>query len=127
MTEVEEGMSFARTAHVLASYWGYVIMSFHIGLYWNVMNAMMFKKHKKKLPSFLRKFCLHFATLILICYGVFAFIKRQIAEYMFLISEFVFFDFEEPLIYFLLDYVAIMIMCAFLGHYLVLLFRKLKI
>ena len=103
---VEGCMDFARTAHMLASYWGYVIMSFHIGL------------HLRKLPLW---------VLALVAYGAYAFVKRQLGEYMFLSSEFVFFDFEEPIFYFFLDYLAIMILFACLGHYLILLFRRLKI
>lgn len=90
-----EEMSFARTSHILASYWGYVIMSFHVGL------------HIKKFPLILA---------IPALYGCYAFIKRQIHEYMFLITEFVFFDFEEPLIFFILDYVAVMLLFAGLGY-----------
>ena len=108
-------LALARPLHILASYWGYVIMSFHVGLYWNVMSAMM----RVKLPRFL--------AVLLMAYGAYAFMKRNLAEYMFLRSQFVFFDFEEPLIYFLLDYIAIMILFACLGHYLMLLLRKLKI
>ena len=108
-------LALARPLHILASYWGYVIMSFHVGLYWNVMSAMM----RVKLPRFL--------AVLPMAYGAYAFMKRNLAEYMFLRSQFVFFDFEEPLIYFLLDYIAIMILFAGLGHCLMLLLRKLKI
>ena len=118
----EGGMSFARTAHMLASYWGYVIMSFHIGLYWHVMSAMMF--HRVTWGSGVWP---HAAALVLMAWGAWAFVKRQIGEYLFLSSQFVFFDFEEPIGYFLLDYVAVMILFACLGHYLILLFRRLKI
>ncbi len=123
---LDGGMSFARTAHVLASYWGYVIMSFHIGLYWHVMSAMMFRRPVGTSFPFQRVLP-HVVAVILMLYGVHAFIKRQLLDYMFLISQFVFFDFEEPIGYFLLDYIAVMILFACLGHYLILLFRKLKI
>lgn len=100
---VDEGMSFARTAHLLSSYWGYVIMSFHIGLHW------------KKFPLWL---------LAPMAYGVYAFIQRQIGEYMSLSSEFVFFDFDEPIGYFFLDYIAVMLLFAGLGCAVMSLCRK---
>ena len=113
-------LALARPLHILASYWGYVIISFHVGLYWNVMSAMMRVKLQNNLwPPVL--------AVLLMVYGAYAFMKRNLAEYMFLRSQFVFFDFEEPLIYFLLDYIAIMILFAGLGHYLMLLLRRLKI
>ncbi|MBQ9566076.1 MAG: DUF4405 domain-containing protein [Synergistaceae bacterium] len=119
---IEGGMDFARTSHMLASYWGYIIMSFHIGLYWHVMSGMMFRR-----PSLASGVLPHAAAVGLMAYGAYAFVKRQLGEYMFLTSQFVFFDFEEPIAYFFLDYIAIMILFACLGHYLILLFRGLKI
>ena len=97
------GMSFARTAHMLASYWGYVIMSFHVGL------------HVKKFPAIL---------FIPALYGIYAFFKRQIHEYMFLITEFAFFDFDEPLIFFFIDYICVMILFAFAGFFIMKACRK---
>ncbi len=48
--------------------------------------------------------------------GVFAFFKRQLPEYMFLRSPFVFFDYNEPTVFFLLDYLAVMLLFAFAGY-----------
>ena len=97
------GMSFARTAHMLAAYWGYVIMSFHAGL------------HIKKYPAII---------FIPALYGCYAFVKRQLHEYMFLRTEFVFFDFEEPIIYFFLDYIAIMILFTSVGYFVMKMCRR---
>lgn len=30
------GMGFARTLHMLASFWGFLLMALHLGLHWNV-------------------------------------------------------------------------------------------
>ena len=51
-------------------------------------------------------------------YGAYAFFARQIGTYMLLQSHFVFFDYAEPLMLFLLDYVAVMGFFVFIGHYL---------
>ena len=121
-TDTDPFISFARQAHVVASYWGYVLMSFHAGLNWHIFSAMMFKNLNKKL-----KIIPHLTALIFMIYGAFAFIKRQLWEYMTLNTLFVFFDFEEPFMYFIFDYIAIMILFACIGHYLILLLRKAKI
>lgn len=55
------------------------------------------------------------AVLVVCCYGVYAFVKQKLGTYMFLISEFVFFDFNEPLLIFFIDYIAIMILFGFIG------------
>ena len=120
--DTDSFISFARQAHVAASYWGYVLMSFHAGLNWHIFSAMMFKNLNKKL-----KIIPHLTALIFIIYGAYAFIKRQLWEYMTLNILFVFFDFEEPFMYFIFDYIAIMILFACIGHYLILLLRRAKI
>ena len=51
-------------------------------------------------------------------YGLYAFFKREIGSYMLLKTQFAYFDLDEPLTSFLLDYVAVMGLFVFLGHYL---------
>ena len=43
---------------------------------------------------------------------------------MFLRSEFVFLDYEEPKLLFLLDYLALMGLCIFIAHYIAKLVRR---
>lgn len=31
------GMALARRLHILGAYWGFVLMSFHLGLHWNMI------------------------------------------------------------------------------------------
>lgn len=42
---------------------------------------------------------------------------------MLLRSHFVFFDYEEPLLFFLLDYMAVMGLFVFTGHYITRLIK----
>ena len=56
-------------------------------------------------------------------YGVWAFIGRDIASYMFMKTQFVFFDFNEPRIKFFLDYIAIMIMSGTVGSIIISLLK----
>ena len=37
---IHGGMSFARLLHMSSSYWGFVLMSFHIGLHWSMLLNM---------------------------------------------------------------------------------------
>ena len=50
-------------------------------------------------------------------YGMFAFHKRDIWNYMILRNHFAFYDFSEPVVFFLLDYLAVMGLFVFFGHY----------
>ncbi len=112
------GLSAARTVHLLASYWGFVLMSIHLGLHAGMILALAKRIGKKGYTSS-KSSLIGYAVSVHLCgYGIYAFIKRQLGAYMLLKSIFVFFDFSEPLALFLLDYAAIMAMFACLGHYI---------
>ena len=57
-------------------------------------------------------------------YGCHAFIKRQIGSYMFLKKHFVFFDYTEPLVFFMLDYITVMGLFIIVGYYFSMFLRK---
>ena len=37
------GMSLARRIHILGAYWGFLLMSLHLGLHWNMILGMFRK------------------------------------------------------------------------------------
>lgn len=50
-------------------------------------------------------------------YGLYAFYRRQIGDYLIMRMHFVFYDYEKGIFPFLLDYLAVMILIAFIGYY----------
>lgn len=117
------GRSWARTLHMVCAYWRFVLMSLHLGLHWSIMLGMA-KKFIKR-PSAKRAWILRAAALLIAGYGVYAFISRDIGNYMLLKNQFVFFDFDEPLILFLIDYAAVMGLFIFAGYYISLISKWL--
>lgn len=113
---ISGGRSFARSLHMVSAYWGFVWMSLHLGLHWSLMMAMARKAFPNVSP--VRTWILRILAAAIAVYGIYAFAARDIAGYMFLKIQFVFFDFEEPLVFFLLDYMAVMGLFVFTGHYL---------
>ena len=121
--QITGGTGTARTVHLLTSYWGFVLMSFHAGLHGQMDVQAIRKTLLPKSP----KGASVILTLIADMksgYGAYAFICRRFADYMFLKVPFVFFDFNEPIIYFMLDYTAIMLLFAFAGYCLLKLLKK---
>ena len=110
---IKGGRSFARNLHMLSAYWGFVLMSVHLGFHWSMMMGMAKKFFPK--PSAVRKWVLRILALVIAGYGVYAFIRRDIGIYMLLRSHFVFFDYEEPLVFFYLDYIAVMGLFIWIG------------
>lgn len=100
---------------MVCGYGGFVLMSLHLGFHWIVMTGII-RKHVNGQSS-ARKWVLRILAVFTAGYGAYAFVKRDIGSYMFLKNQFVFFDFEEPLILFMLDYVSVMGLFVFIGHY----------
>ena len=112
---IKGGRSFARNLHMISAYWGFVLMSVHLGFHWSMMMGMAKKLFPK--PSAVRKWVLRILALVIAGYGVYAFIRRDIGIYMLLRSHFVFFDYEEPLVFFYLHYIAVMGLLIWIGNY----------
>ena len=116
------GTSLARTMHMVCSYWGFCLMSVHIGMHWGTVAARL---RRTKSNSHRRAIFPRAAVLLIAGYGVYAFFHREIGMYMTLKTSFVFFDYEEPLALFFLDYLAVMGLFAAIGYYVVKLLRRL--
>ena len=110
------GYEIFRNIHMLSAYWGFVFMSIHIGTNVGVMTGMIKKTRAYNSKS--GRFIFISVPILISCYGIYAFYKRFIWQYMFLISHFVFFDSSEPLAFFMADYLSVMVLFATVGHYL---------
>lgn len=121
--KISGGQSWARNIHMLSAYWGLCIISLHLGIHWSTMTAMAKRLFKK--PFAVGRWIARAVGALIAGYGVYAFIKRDIGNYMLLKYHFVFFDFDEPLILFLLDYIAVMGLLVFAGHYLSVILKRI--
>ena len=104
--------SFARVLHLLGAYWGFIFCCLHAGMHMTGMIRKWISKTgmARVLPAAL--------ALCISGYGVYAFIKRGLPRYMVLREQFVFFDFDEPLVWFFWDYIAILLALMLLGSLL---------
>ena len=107
---------FTRRLHMISNSWAFIFMSAHLGMHWG-----MFINRK-----FIKKQISIIIALFVSIYGVVSFIKRGLYNKMFLLVEFAFFDYEEPVIFFFMDYVSIMGLFIFITYYINELYRKLK-
>ena len=117
---ISGGIMLARRLHIIGSYWGILLMGLHLGMHVKMCAGIIKKRIRISAPVVL------VPSLFISAYGVYAFIKRDFPTYMFLRSEFVFLDYDELKILFYLDYISIMVMCIFVGHYFSKLFDKSK-
>lgn len=107
----------ARTVHLLLSYWGFVLFSFHLGLHAD----LWLNRLKKRKAAFA---ILSGALTLIAAFGVYAFIGNRLYEYMFLQTQFVFFDFGKPLILIFAEYLSMIVLFAWVGYWLRALFKR---
>ena len=97
-------------------------MSLHIGIHWGIV----LKRFRRFTLSHRGMILLRAAAVVIAGYGIYAFIRREIGMYMLLKISFVFFDFEEALILFFLDYLAVMGLWTVIGYYAMKALQKRK-
>lgn len=122
---IESGLALARKLHILGAYWGVLLMSLHLGLHWNMMMGIVKRRMRITDRSSLRSSISVLLGGCIAVYGLSVFIRRDFLIYLFLKSEFVFLDYSEPVMLFYLDYLALMGLCIFIGHYIAKLCRKI--
>lgn len=120
------GMMLARRLHILGAYWGFALMSLHLGLHWSSLMGMAKKWFGRAKPPEGRAIALFLAGLAIAAYGLAVFLNRELPSYMLLQNEFVFLDYDEPKLLFYLDYLAMMGLFVFIAHYLTKAFKKLS-
>jgi len=105
--EISGNASLARLMHLLASYWVFCLMSVHLGMHWSVIIGLIQDRRIS--------FVMNAIGICVAAYGLIAFSARGIWQYLFLITQFAFFNYEQPLFLFFADYVAIMGFGGFAG------------
>lgn len=124
---VRGGRAFGRSLHMLSAYWGFAALGLHLGFHWQMLMGTVRQTGEGGRTQSPCTVCLwRGAAVLTAAYGLYAFFRRGIPDYLFLITHFVFFDYEEPLAFFLLDYAAILGLFVFLGHYTTALLKHIS-
>ena len=114
---VNFGMEAARTMHLVTSHWYYLFMCAHLGMHVGMIFSRMGIKNVTEQEA--KLLLVKRILLALVCaYGVYAFIVRGVAGYLFLRQQFFFLDLERGYILFAVDYLAILVLFAAVSHYL---------
>lgn len=116
-----------RRLHMLSTSWGFVLISLHLGFHWGmVVNGFKRIMKQSGINSSYPGLVARLAAVLLSVYGIYAFITRQMWEKVLLLVEYAFFDFEEPVIFFFVDYIAMMGLFAGIAYYTAKLIRNGK-
>ena len=96
--------ALARQVHMLLAYWRYVLMCLHAGTHLRAP----FRRLKRNGRRAWTVLCLVLGLVS--AYGCLSFVKRGFPGYMLAGTAFAFFDYGEPLVFFIGDYLAVMVL-----------------
>lgn len=122
---IQGPMAIARIMHLAASYWGFVLMSIHLGFHWSMILGMLHRLWDRKNIPHPSIWLERFIAIFIAGYGAYCFHKENILSYMFLKQEFVFFDFEQSAVSVFSGYITMMGLWVFIGFYTVKGLRKI--
>lgn len=105
-----------RKLHMACTTWSFILMSAHVGIHWNMVIGALRKRtdHSPYWCPIAGKI----TALLLSSYGIYTFWERGLLQRAFLLSEYVFFDYNEPLPSCLIAYGGIQCLFAAIVYYL---------
>ena len=113
---IHTGTALARVVHLSGAYWGFTLMSIHLGLHWGMVVHMFRKTLGRKSPMALVWMCRMCAAAVA-GYGAVCFCRANIVSYLFLTVQFAFLDYEKHAFGVLAEYMAMMGFWVFSSYY----------
>lgn len=99
-------------------------MAVHLGFHWGIVMARVRQILGVTGASKVRGLVLRILAVLIAGYGLYAFVTRDLATYMFLRTQFVFLDYSESPISFYIDYLAMMGLFIWIVYYLSVILQK---
>lgn len=113
---INGGMATARVMHLAGSYWGFVLMSVHLGLHWGMVIGM-FRRFSGSKKAVALTWIFRLIAAMIAGYGAVCFYRADILSYMFLQVDFVFLDYEKSPVSVFTEYMAMMGLWVFISYY----------
>lgn len=109
--------NLARKIHMVSVHWGFVLIAMHLGMHLKVILLPMRKIILK--TSHIGQFIFtRFIPYVMILLGIFSFIKNQMIAYLFMLTDFVYFDENISFIQSTFEYFSIFIAFASLIYFI---------
>jgi hypothetical protein len=102
------GGLLVQKLHILSTNWGFIFMSMHLGVHWEKIMGVMKTATRCTALSWSRTVILRIVAVLIAAYGLYAFINREVA---FKLTAYYLYDFwnpDQPIATFFIDYLSIM-------------------
>lgn len=121
-----DGSLFIRKIHVCSAYWGFILMSIHVGFHWEFIRGLIRKKAAVISTHMILLILLRSVALLIVVLGCKAFVDIGIAAKLIMHYAFDVWDMNESAIGMICNYLFIMGMFVFVTYYTLKFFRKRK-
>lgn len=115
LIEIRSGKGFGRILHLLSAYWGFMFLSFHIGLHWSAIYKAIFRRIETNIVF---KVSFRIMAILIAVLGAYVFIKNDILSYMFLRKQFVNFNLLHGRAVFFAEHIAMSGLWILMSHYI---------
>ena len=114
---LEGGLS-ARSLHIGAAYWGFVLMSVHLGMHWGMIMGVVGKMAGATSLNRCHMFILRTSGASVALYGMYAFAEREVPRKLSFSYAFDFWNYAQPPVVFFIDFISIMVFFVWAVHYI---------
>ena len=111
------GQDWARTVHLPCAFWSFLLMGLHLGLHWSIALGTV-RRISRRFGTFgVRPVILRLIGAAIACYGLVAFFRNNFLDCLLLRTHFLFFLPDQTTAGFLVDYLSILGLFTWVGHY----------
>lgn len=118
------GGLFARKLHMLSAYWGFILLSLHLGMHWEMIMNTMQKMMNITVPNRKRTLTLQFMAVLIAVYGVYASFSREVGSKLISYYAYDFWNFDQSSVIFFVDYLSIMGLYVCVTYYAIRLIQR---
>lgn len=113
-----KGSMQIREIHTFSAYWGFIIMSVHLGMHWNMIRNIIIKNINISIHNNVYHILIHITVIVMMAYGVYASFIRNIGSKLTLYYTFDTWTANEFFLKTLFDYFSIMWLYVSVTYYL---------
>lgn len=102
------GGILARQLHILSAYWGFILVSVHIGIHWGLIINATRKMTGIKSTNNFRTIALRVFTVLIAVYGIYISFEKEVGAKLILYYTYDYWDINKSAINYFVEYLSIM-------------------
>lgn len=121
-----EGNLFVRKIHVFSAYWGFILMSVHLGIHWGMITGAVRRMTGITITNRIYRIVLRVVVVLIVVYGVQVSFDKDLCSKLILYYAYDFWNSDESMTGIFMSYLSIMGIYIFGTYYVLKFVRKYK-